>query len=102
MAEPTNILRKKFVQFVANITPHCHDITRLLSNSMERPLPLRTRLLIRLHFAICVWCKRYAEQLKFLRRYSSNLAEKGCEHGPPALSSSARGRLNKALKDAKR
>ena len=50
MIKPTSNVTKKFVQFVASVTPHCHDITRLLSESMEHPLPLRTRLLIRLHF----------------------------------------------------
>lgn len=99
MIEPTNRVTKKFVQFVANLTPHCHDITRLLSESMERRLPLRTRLLIRLHFTVCAWCKRYDGQLKLLRKYSSGFAEKGCEHGHETLPASTRERLNKALEE---
>ena len=102
MIEPTNAVTKKFVQFVANVTPHCHEITQLLSNSMERPLPLRKRLLIRLHFTVCIWCKRYSEQLKFLRKYSSRMAENGCEKGPEMLSSGARERLKNALRKNKR
>ena len=97
MIEPTSRVSKKFVQFVANLTPYCHDVTRLLSDSMERRLPLRTRLLIRLHFFICVWCKRYDGQLKLLRKYGSEFAEKGCEQGRETLPSGARERLNKAL-----
>jgi hypothetical protein len=99
MIEPTKRVTKKLVRFVANLTPHCHEITRLLSESMERPLPLRTRLLIRLHFTICVWCKRYDRQLKLLRKYSSGFAEKGCEHGRETLPSSTRERFNKALEE---
>ena len=99
MIMPTNRLAKKIVKFVANATHHCHDITRLLSQSMERSLPLRTRLLIRLHFSICVWCKRYDGQLKLLRKYSSELAEKGCDRGRETLSPSARERLSKALEE---
>ena len=99
--EPTNTLAKKFVQFVANVTPPCHEITRLLSKSMDGRLPLRTRLLIRLHFTVCIWCKRYAEQLKFLRQYNSSIAEKGCENGEAILSPSARNRLKNALEKAK-
>ena len=99
MIRPANRLTKKIVKFVANATPHCHDITRLLSQSMERSLPLRTRLLIRLHLSICVWCKRYDGQLKLLRKYSSGLAEKGCDRGRETLSPSARERLNKALEE---
>ncbi|MGC2578316.1 MAG: hypothetical protein WA376_12125, partial [Terrimicrobiaceae bacterium] len=86
---------------LANVTPHCHDITRLLSESMEHPLPLRTRLLIRLHFLICAWCKRYGEQLKLLRECGSRFAEKGCERGGENLPPDARERLKKALGEIK-
>ena len=65
MIKATNRITKKFVEIVASVTPHCHDITRLLSQSMEHPLPLRTRLLIRLHFTICVWCGGMANSLSF-------------------------------------
>ena len=102
MIEPTNRVRQKLVQLVANLTPCCHDVTRLLSESMERRLPLRMRLLIRLHFSICVWCKRYHGQLKLLRKYSSGFAEKEFDHGRETLSSSARERLNKALAEIDR
>lgn len=101
MIQPTSNVRKKFVQFLANVTPHCHDITRLLSESMEHPLPLRTRLLIRLHFLICAWCKRYGEQLKLLRECGSRFAEKGCERGGENLPPDARERLKKALGEIK-
>jgi hypothetical protein len=102
MIEPTNWVKKKFVESVANLTPRCHDITRLLSEAAERPLPLRTRLLIRLHFSICVWCKRYGSHLTDLRKYSAEFPSKGCEHGGPALSSDARERLKKALRESNR
>jgi hypothetical protein len=87
------------VQVVANITPHCHDITRLLSQSMEQRLSLRTRLLIPLHFLICVWCKRYGEQLRFLRKYSSGFPQNGCERGRESLSAGARERLKRVLEE---
>ncbi|MFZ0712196.1 MAG: hypothetical protein WAM53_19305 [Terrimicrobiaceae bacterium] len=97
MIKPTHWVKTKFVEVVASITPHCHDITRLLSESMERPLPLWTRVLIRLHFSICVWCKRYGRHLKYLRKFSGEFPEKGCEHGKAALTPSARERLSKAV-----
>jgi hypothetical protein len=97
--KPTNKVTKGFVQFVTNVTPHCHDVTRLLSESMERRLPLRTRLLIRLHFTVCIWCERYGEQLKLLRKCGSRFPEKGCEHGGETLPSSARERLKTALEE---
>jgi hypothetical protein len=102
MIEPTNKLTKALVRFLANRTPHCHDVTRLLSESMEHPLPLRTRFLLRLHFAICIWCQRYGEHLKWLRRYGSGFPTRGCEHGPESLSSETRERIRKAVQEINR
>ena len=99
MIKSTDRITKKFVQIVASVTPHCHDITRLLSQSMEHALPLRTRLLIRLHFTICVWCERYGEQLKFLRRSSSSFVQNGCGGGRESLSPDTCERLKQILKE---
>jgi hypothetical protein len=98
MIKPTNWAKRKFIEIVAKLTPHCHDITRLLSESMEHPLPWRTRMLIRLHFSICVWCQRYGKHLESLRRFSAEFPEKGCETGQASLSPEARQRLDKALR----
>lgn len=68
MIEPTNWWKTKVVMFVATHTPKCHDITRLISESMDHPLPLRTRISMRLHYLICVWCQRYRDQLALLRK----------------------------------
>jgi hypothetical protein len=35
---------------------------------MDVKLPLRRRLLMRVHLLYCVWCRRYAAQLQFLRQ----------------------------------
>jgi hypothetical protein len=102
MIEPTNWVKRKLIRIVANLTPHCHDVTRLLSKSMECPLPLRTRLLLRLHFSICVWCRRYGQHLKSLRKFSSEYPEKGCESGQAVLSPDTRDRLNRALRQVDR
>ena len=54
-------------------TPHCTEILRLASQSLEQPLSFRTRLKMRLHFLICVWCERYDKQLKFLHHAAAHL-----------------------------
>lgn len=102
MIEPTDWVKRKFIGIVANLTPHCHDVTRLLSESNESSLPLRTRLLVRLHFSICIWCRRYGKHLESLRKFSSEFPEKGCARGEENLSSAARERLNKALQEVER
>ncbi|HYZ73146.1 MAG TPA: hypothetical protein VE641_08700, partial [Chthoniobacterales bacterium] len=35
-APPNQWLHEKTINFIARITPHCHDVTRLLSQSMDR------------------------------------------------------------------
>jgi len=39
----------------------------LMSESLERRLSIRERLVLRLHLLVCAWCARYLKQIKFLR-----------------------------------
>ena len=98
MRGPRKFLARAYVLFVAGVTPRCRDITRLLSQAMDRPLPWHRRLLIRLHLTVCMWCERYAEQLRSLRVFSRFFPERGCEHGDTALPPDARERLKEALR----
>jgi hypothetical protein len=82
-------------------TPTCKDMTRLLSDAMDRPLPLGTRVRMRLHFLICKWCERYKSQLVFLRqalRRHPDKLEGESAPAPPALSSETKDRLKEALR----
>ena len=93
MIEPTNWWKTKLVIFIAEHTPKCHDITRLISQSRERPLPLRTRIAMWIHYRICVWCERYRDQLGFIGRALRSCPERGVELMRGGLSSAARARL---------
>lgn len=46
----------------------CQEASRLLSDRLDRPLPPRERLALRLHLAMCRGCSRAAEQLQFIRK----------------------------------
>lgn len=52
---------------------NCHDTTRLLSESRERPLTWREHMALRLHVMMCSGCRRFGEQMRFMsvsaRRY---------------------------------
>jgi len=65
-------LKTKATVWVWKHTPNCAEMSRLASQSLEQPLSFRTRLKMRLHFLICVWCKRYSKHLKFLHRAGSH------------------------------
>jgi hypothetical protein len=53
-------------RFLEMITPPCRDVTRMMSEAMDRRLPLRKRVAIYVHRLICVWCDRYYRQLHSL------------------------------------
>jgi hypothetical protein len=50
------------------LSPCCRDAARLLSESMDRRLPLAERVGLRIHLLLCGLCRRYGRQLVFLRR----------------------------------
>ena len=53
----------------------CREASRLLSQSMDRPLGLGERLRLRVHLAVCDACSNFSRQLKILRRALARLGE---------------------------
>jgi hypothetical protein len=45
----------------------CRDLTERASDLLEGSLPLRTRLALRLHLAMCGMCRTYLDQLRKTR-----------------------------------
>jgi hypothetical protein len=76
----------------------CSEASRLISRSMDDPLPWGQRLGMRLHVLICRLCRRYQKQLIWIRkamhRYSDRLVE---ETGTLHLDETARLRMKNAL-----
>lgn len=56
-----------------------------------------TRLRMRWHYGICIWCKRYHDQLGLLGKLSRMFAVESCEQGASQLTDDAKVRLKKAL-----
>src|SRR5437667_349957 len=50
------------VKFIGKHTPKCREMVRILSQSMDEPMPPMMRIKKRLHFLICCWCQRCDEQ----------------------------------------
>ena len=95
--EPTNWLTTKIVVFLARVTPKCHDITRLISQAQDAPLPWFMRVKMRLHYAICVWCERYRDQLGFVRKALHICPEEPVPPATEGLPADAKERLKRAL-----
>ena len=45
----------------------CREATRLISQQLDRPLPLVSRLVLRVHLSLCDACTRFQQQAIFLR-----------------------------------
>jgi hypothetical protein len=45
----------------------CKEVHRLVAESMDRKVGLVERIAIHVHLAICVHCRRFTQQMKFLR-----------------------------------
>jgi len=65
---------------------NCREATRLISQSMDTKLPWPRRLAMRVHLLYCVWCRRYAAQLQFLRKATRGLPPEALDALPQKLS----------------
>ena len=70
-------------------TPTCREVIRLLSDEMDRSIPLRRWITARLHFLICVWCLRYQKQIGLMRNLLRS-EEPGSPTGDSKAGSDAR------------
>ena len=85
--------------FIAKRTPKCQEVVRLLSQSMEMKLPVTTRIKIRFHYLICVWCQRYGTQIQALRKIASSLAEHVDDCSADTLPYTSKERIKRALRE---
>jgi hypothetical protein len=54
----------------------CKEVTRLVSQGLDRRLPFGRRVALRVHFAICDGCTNFSKQLQFLRKAVRELGSK--------------------------
>jgi len=86
------------VKLIGKHTPKCRDMVRILSQSMDEPMPLTMRIKKRFHFLICCWCQRYEEQLHYLRDTAQKFPEHADEASDASVSNEARERWKEAVR----
>jgi len=90
--------RRHIYNLNAKLMLTCHEVTRLISQQAERPLPWNQRVRIRLHLLLCLWCRRYQRHIAFLRGALRTMPERDCCRPSARLSEEARERLKQALR----
>ena len=79
---------------------NCKEVSRMVSESMDRKLPVLQRTGIRIHLLMCKFCSRYRRQLLSLRetiRLHTDQLERDYPH--TMLSPEARDRIKLSLKN---
>lgn len=96
-------IEARLIHFLAKTLPSCQSVVPLLSDSLERPMSIREKLLTKLHLFSCEACCRYFEQI---RRMSDMLKpkkeEKAVNDSQAILSDVARDRIKSAIVAATR
>lgn len=76
--------------------PPCQQTVKVISQSFERPLSIRERILLKLHIWVCAWCAWYMEHLQVMRDALRANIDPDAELSSaalPSLSSEARERI---------
>jgi hypothetical protein len=69
-----------------------------LSQGMDEDLSLGTRIKVRIHYLMCSFCERYAEQLKYMRTVAREFPEKIGEASDATIPADAKERMKAALR----
>jgi predicted anti-sigma-YlaC factor YlaD len=60
----------------------CKEVSRLISEGLDRAMPVPERARLRYHFVICQTCRTLQEQMQFLRRAMREMDKD--KEGPPS------------------
>lgn len=58
----------------------CRQVTRLLSEELDRPLGLRERMQLRVHCWMCSGCANFGQHMQQLRMISRHFAQQPDPH----------------------
>jgi hypothetical protein len=98
MKAPLEIFRSATAAAGLLLTPRCADVTRLLSEQREHPLPWLLRKRLDWHLAICDLCRRYGQQIAMLPAFLQRYAQDFCAHGDPQLSAGKKQAIKEAIR----
>jgi len=95
--KPPPTLAKAITRFVSLLSPNCKQASHLQTESFDRSLTFFESLGLRLHLALCKWCRRYGEQIKFLRQAALQSEQDQQQTSNLRLAPEARERIKQKL-----
>jgi hypothetical protein len=90
------------MKILSNLAPNCREAARLQSAALDGKLPLLQRVGLRIHLVLCVWCRRYGQQIRLLHFACGRRGEDQFEVQARELPDEARKRIKRALESAKK
>jgi hypothetical protein len=81
------------------LSPTCKEASRLQSQVLDRKLPVMQRIGLRIHLALCKWCRRYGKQIEFLHEAAHEHPDQLSEPLRQTLSQDARERIKQRLRE---
>jgi hypothetical protein len=78
----------------------CKEISELISESLDRRLPLGQRIAVRMHLLMCKLCFEFSRQLRFMKKSAQRYIEEiepSDALSPISLSPEARKRIADAI-----
>jgi len=60
--------------------PSCKEVTRLVSEGLDRRLDFGERVALRVHFMMCKGCRNFEDQMQRLRQAIQELSHGEDEH----------------------
>ncbi|PKO26191.1 MAG: hypothetical protein CVU35_00590 [Betaproteobacteria bacterium HGW-Betaproteobacteria-8] len=75
----------------------CKQASQLISQSLDRPLSVRERLLLRYHLFICRPCRRFTKHLALMRLTIKRMIEEIEQNEYIQLPQQVRARIAKAI-----
>ena len=94
----TQKILRPFRRAILRTFPSCKEIVRIISASLDRPLTLREKVLMKMHLAACKPCVRYLNQSEFVSDAIKIMDEaEKMDLFAGSLSGAARARIKNAL-----
>lgn len=94
-------MQRFFFYLIWKFLPTCKQFVPMLSESLDRRLPLHQKFLVKLHLIACPPCVRYLKQIKFLSEATHKCDENLLQKEPEVnLSDAARERLKNVLRNS--
>ncbi len=79
--------------------PNCREVTRLVSEGLDRDLPFLSRLALRLHLLMCGGCRRFARQMRLLHETVRKHVAAGQPADAAVLSAEAKERIRQQMEE---